>query len=150
MPFVPKASLAGECTGAWCERRSSSSRRRTRSPCRYSEAAQFARTVSGVENESCPTVVIDLGQPEDMLWSGVESKTRKVIRQASATASGSSRCPVCRRKSGVNFHAAYQKLRSRKKGADPLGIGQIGELIERDSYVMTTSRDASGNIVVVA
>ena len=100
----------------------------------------------GVANLSCPTVVIDLRQEEDALWNGVESKTRKVIRQAVREGVQVERVQLSA-KSWNEFHTAYQKLRSRKKGADPLGVGQIGELIERDSYMMTTSRDAAGNIL---
>ncbi len=100
----------------------------------------------GAENISCPTVAIDLGQPEDILWNGVEAKTRKVIRQA-----GRDGVEVERVQLSADiwntFRAAYQKLRSRKKDADPLGTGQIGELIEQDLFVMTTSRDTDGIVL---
>ena len=100
----------------------------------------------GVENLSCPTVAIDLGQEEDALWNGVESKTRKVIRQAMREGVEVARVPLSA-ESWNEFHMAYQKLRSRKKAADPLGTGQIGELIERGFFVLTASRDAGGNVL---
>ena len=148
MPFVPKASLAWRMY-----------RRLVRTQVEFFvppdpfpgvdilKLRNLPAPFPGVENDSCPTVVIDLGQPQDMLWSGVESKARKVIRQA--IRDGVRVEPVSGMSAAIwnEFHAAYEKLRSRKKGADPLGIGQIGELIERESYVMTTSRDASGDIL---
>jgi hypothetical protein len=101
----------------------------------------------GVENVSCPTVVIDLGQPEDALWDGVDPKTRKVIRQAGRDGVEVERVRELSAETWDSFHAAYQKLRSRKRNADPLAIGQISELIEKGSYVMTRSRDADGNVL---
>ncbi|HEY0281204.1 MAG TPA: hypothetical protein VGC27_01115 [Rhizomicrobium sp.] len=101
----------------------------------------------GVENESLPTVVIDLAPPEDALWNGVDVQTRKAIRQAEREGVQVGRVSELSAELWNRFYAAYQKLRSRKKAADPLGIGQISELIERDSYVMTTSRDANGTIL---
>jgi len=102
--------------------------------------------VPGAANLNCPTVVIDLRQEEDALWNGVEPKTRKVIRQAVREGVEVERVQLSA-ESWNEFHTAYQKLRSRKKGADPLGIGQIGELIERGFFVLTASRDADGNVL---
>jgi hypothetical protein len=107
----------------------------------------LAAPYPGVENASCPTVVIDLGQPEDALWNGVEPKTRKVIRQATRDGVKIERVSELSAETWNSFLADYQKLRSRKKGADPLGIGQIGELIEKGFYVVTRSRDANGNVL---
>ena len=100
----------------------------------------------GVSNASLPTVVIDLRQPEDALWNGVEPKTRKVIRQAARDGVEVERVQLSA-ENWNEFHAAYQKLRGRKKAADPLGIGQIGELIEQGLFVLTASRDTAGNVL---
>jgi hypothetical protein len=147
MPFVPKASFAWRTY-----------RRLVRTHIEFfSPPEAFPRVdilklcnlpapFPGVSNESRPTVVIDLRQPEDALWNGVEPKTRKVIRQAAREGVEVARVQLSAA-SWNEFHTAYQKLRTRKKAADPLGIGQIGELIERGLFVLTASRDANGNVL---
>ena len=147
MPFVPKASLAWRIY-----------RRLVRTQVEFFvppdpfprvdilKLRNLPAPFPGVENLSCPTVAIDLGQEEDALWNGVEPKTRKVIRQAMREGVEVERAQLSA-ESWNKFHTAYQKLRSRKKGADPLGVGQIGELIERGIFVLTASRDAGGTIL---
>jgi hypothetical protein len=147
MSFVPKASLAWRMY-----------RRLVRTQVNFfAPPATFPRVdilkllnlpapFPNVSNESLPTVVIDLRQTEEALWNGVEPKTRKVIRQAARD--GVEVVPVPLSAENWNeFHTAYEKLRSRKKAADPLGVGQIGELIERGFFVLTVSRDANRNVL---
>jgi hypothetical protein len=148
MPFVPKASLAWRIY-----------RRLVRTQVRFFAPPDAFHRVDilklcnlpapfpGVENLSCPTVVIDLEQSEDALWDGVDPKTRKVIRQAIRDGVQVERLPELSAETWNEFDAAYRKLRSRKKNADPLGVGQIGELIERGFFVMTGSRDENSNIL---
>ena len=131
MPFVPRASLAWRMY-----------RRLVRTCVQFfAPPDPFPRAdilklcnlpapFPGVENENCPTVVIDLEQPEESLWNGVESKTKKVIRQAVREGVDVEHVQLSA-ETWNSFHSAYQKLRSRKKAADPLGVGQIGELIEQ-------------------
>jgi len=147
MPFVPKASFAWRMY-----------RRLVRTDVRFFaqpdafpsadilKLCNLPAPFPGVENVCCPTVVVDLEQPEDVLWNGVEAKTRKVIRQAVRDGVEVERVQLSA-ETWNSFHAAYEKLRNRKKNADPLGIGQIGELVEKGSFVMTASRDANGNVL---
>ena len=147
MPFVPRASLAWRMY-----------RRLVRTQVRFfAPPDPFPRVdilklcnlpapFPGVENENCPTVVIDLEQPEESLWNGVESKTKKVIRQAVREGVDVEHVQLSA-ETWNSFHSAYQKLRSRKKAADPLGVGQIGELVEQGLFAMTISRDAGGTIL---
>jgi hypothetical protein len=100
----------------------------------------------GVANESCPTIVIDLSASEEELWNAVEAKSRKVIRQAAREGVVIKRVELTEQ-NWAAFLSAYRKLRRRKENAGALGIGQIGELIAKDRFVLTVSRDANGNIL---
>ncbi|MDE2135622.1 MAG: hypothetical protein KGJ49_13625 [Alphaproteobacteria bacterium] len=148
MPFVPKASFAWRAY-----------RRLVRTQVEYFSAPDPFPAVDvlklcnlpapfpGVVNGTCPTVVVDLGQPEEALWNGVESKTRKVIRQAVRDGVQVGIVPELTAEKWSAFRAAYGELRSRRKNADPLGVGQIGELMEKGIFVMTTSHDTNGNVL---
>ena len=97
------------------------------------------------ENQSCPTIVIDLSPPEDALWNGVDAKSRKVIRQAGREGITVDHLREVSEEEWNRFQAAYNKLRSRKSATDALGVGQIGELMARGMLVMSVCRDAEGN-----
>lgn len=101
----------------------------------------------GVPNESCPTIVIDLSPPEEDLWNGVETKTRKVIRQAARDGVAVGRVPELTEEIWNTFLAAYRKLWRRKQRAGALGVGQISELIAMRRFVLTVSRDSDGHIL---
>ncbi len=99
-----------------------------------------------VPNYCCPTIVIDLQQPEDALWNGIDAKSRKVIRQAMREAISVGDVPLTE-ENWASFRAAHETLRSRKKNADALGVGQISELATKGQYVLTASRDADGHVL---
>jgi hypothetical protein len=98
-------------------------------------------------NLRIPTVVIDLTPPEETLWAGVERKTRKVIRQAEREGVGMRVMTSLSQEDWHSFRAAYDKLQNRRKKVEPLGIGLIHELIEKNRFVMTVCADAEGNIL---
>jgi hypothetical protein len=103
--------------------------------------------VPGVENTALPTVVIDLTLPEEVLWNGMDAKTRKVIRQA---ARENIEVRELRELSADDWQAfleAYDKLRSRKRQIDPLGLGQIHELIGKGWFAATACRGADGALL---
>ena len=100
----------------------------------------------GVANISCPTMQIDLLQSEDALWENVDPKARKVIKQASREGV-EVRHEELSEETWNSFLAAYNKLRSRKRNAEPLGLGQIHELVEKGQFVMTTSHDREGAVL---
>jgi len=102
---------------------------------------------SGVANEYRPTVVIDLCQTEDQLWDGLVPKTRRVIRQAKRDGIASGRIFPITEPVWDALLAAYMKLWRRKNNAGALGVGQIAELIARDRFVLTASRDPQGEVL---
>jgi len=148
MPFVPKASLAWRTY-----------RYLVRTDVRFFsppdplprvdilKLCNLSAPVPGVDNVFCPTVAVDLRPPKDALWDNMETKTRKAVRQAARDGVHVERVFDLSAEIWNDFRTAYRKLRGRKKAADPLGVGQIGELIERGYFVMTTSRDANGNVL---
>jgi len=101
----------------------------------------------GVPNEHRPTILIDLSPSEDELWNGVVPKTRKVIRQAMRDGITIGRVAQITEPVWLSFLASYMKLWRRKANAGALGVGQIGELIARDRFVLTVSRDAEGSVL---
>ena len=103
--------------------------------------------VPEVPNLCYPTVVIDLTPPEEILWNGVEAKTRKVIRQAEREGAGMRVTTSLSQEDWNGFRAAYDRLQNRRKKVEALGIGLIHELIETDRFVMTVCADAEGNIL---
>jgi hypothetical protein len=103
--------------------------------------------VPGVENLACPTVVIDLTRSEEDLWNGMDAKTRKVIRQASRENLIVQEMRELSATDWQTFLDAYDKLRSRKRQTDPLGLGQIHELIAKGWLVATACRDAEGTLL---
>ncbi|MDE1987421.1 MAG: hypothetical protein KGJ28_12830 [Alphaproteobacteria bacterium] len=100
----------------------------------------------GACNFSCPTIIIDLSPSEEELWNGIESKSRKVIRQAMREAITVNDVPLTE-ENWITFRAAHETLRSRKRKADALGVGQISDLVAKGEYVMTTSRNADGTVL---
>jgi hypothetical protein len=100
----------------------------------------------GVANESCPTIVIDLSASEEELWNAVDRNTRKLIRQAMREGTGAERIELTEQ-TWNEFLSAFCKLRRRKQNAGALGIGQIGEMVAKDRFVLTVSREANGNIL---
>ncbi|MBU6298690.1 MAG: hypothetical protein KGJ79_03785 [Alphaproteobacteria bacterium] len=105
-----------------------------------------AAPAPGVCNFCCPTIVIDLTPPEEALWDGIEAKSRKVIRQAMREAVAVADVPLTEENWNA-FRAAHETLRSRKRKADALGVGQISDLAAKGQYVMTVSRNAEGAIL---
>jgi len=106
-----------------------------------------AEPVPGVANLHYPTIVIDLAPPEESLWSGVEQKTRKVIRQAEREGAAMRVLTSLSAADWQGFAAAYEKLQRRRRKVEALGVGLIHELIETDRFVMTLGADAEGNTV---
>jgi len=101
----------------------------------------------GVHNEYRPTIFIDLRQSENELWNAVILKTRKVIRQAMRDGIAIGRVSRITEPVWNAFLEAHSKLRQRKANAGALGVGQIGELIAQDRFVLTVSRDAQGHVL---
>jgi hypothetical protein len=103
--------------------------------------------VADVKNIISSSVIIDLHVPESNLWNAVKPKTRKVIRQALRDGVITDQTSELSEGSWNSFRAAYQRLRNRKKNTEPLGIGKIRKLIERNLFVMTTSCDSRGRVL---
>jgi len=100
----------------------------------------------GVPNESCPTIMIDLGASQDALWKAIEAKSRKVMRQAERDGVTTAQIDITPDTWNA-FLTAYRKLLGRKQKAGVLGIGQISELIAQGRFAVTVSRDGNGSIL---
>jgi hypothetical protein len=101
----------------------------------------------GFPNVDRPTILIDLRASEDDLWNTLDAQTRKLIRQAIRHGVVVQRIPELTEDIWNAFLAAFWKLRRRKQNAGALGVGQISELIEQGRFVLSTSRDAQGNVL---
>jgi hypothetical protein len=99
----------------------------------------------GVINEHRPTILIDLRIPEEEIWNAMSPHMRKAIRRARSEGVVIERLTELTEENWNDFLAAYGKLWRRKHNAGVLGIGQIGELIARQRFALTRSRDADGN-----
>lgn len=101
----------------------------------------------GVPNEYRPTILIDLTQPEDELFAALGSHTRKAVRQSARDGITIGSVMPLNEDTWNAFLEAYWKLWRRKSNAGALGIGQIRDLIARDRFELTVSRNADGQIV---
>lgn len=148
MAFVPPTSLAWR---AW--------RRLVRTEVAYFRVPDVLPAVDvlklcdlpepqeGVENEHRPTILIDLTQNEDDLFTGITASTRKVIRQAGREGITVSSVLPLDEKTWNDFLAAYWKLWRRKAKAGALGIGQIRELIAKEMFDLTACRAPDGHVL---
>jgi len=96
-------------------------------------------------NTIYPTILVDLQQPEDALWNGVEHKNRKVIRQAARE--GVTVMEDLSKQSWDAFSAAYARLKGFKKNIGAMCVGHVSDLAAKGNFVLTASRTANGNIL---
>lgn len=101
----------------------------------------------GAPNDYRPTILIDLTQSEDDLLAAMVANTRKVMRQAAREGIRVASVMPLNEETWDAFLAAYWKLWRRKTKAGALGIGQIRELVARDLFDLSVSRDGESRIL---